>query len=735
MNPGLVIVSNRLPVSVKKVDGKLEFFPSIGGLAMGLASYATNRRNKWIGWPGLPSDDLTDKEKQLISEELLKHNCYPVFLTQKQIDGFYNGYSNRLIWPLFHDVILSRSAVAKEEEYWKAYRQVNKLYAESVLARSDTGNNIWVHDYQLMLLPALLRAERPKDKIGFFLHIPFPEATRLNQLKEGSALLAGILGSDLVGFHIVPYANNFLNSVKEYDIAVTEPRKVILDNRVVRVTDFPIGIDYAKWRKANKLWAVRKEYIRLKLKYWGKKIIITVDRLDPSKGLVERLTAYETLLKENPELRKKVQLVMIAVPSRTDIEEYRKLKENLEKLVAKINKDFGTNSWQPVDYQYVSLGFEQLSALYQRANIAFIAPLRDGMNLVAKEYLASRPHHSGVLVLSETAGAAAELKDSIMVDPLKPISLVNGLKRAVTMPRRKFKKQVALMQKTIAHATIQTWAGGFVRSLRQSNAIGKGYTSSLSAITQKQIVSDYNQAFKRLLLVDYDGVLAAYANRPEDALPTPRIKEILSSLAAEPDNIVVVISGRDKANLDQWLSNLNLSLVAEHGIFTKKTTDKDWHVTPNTATKDWQRIILPVLEKYASKTPGAFVETKIEALVWHYRKGNAYHAHKYLVILKRVLKPLAKKYHLQVNQGNKILEIRPVGIDKGTSAAAWIRDTNPDFVLALGDDYTDEDMFASLPASAYTLKVGRGNTKASYRLKNPTAVLNFLEELTKIDIS
>jgi trehalose 6-phosphate synthase/phosphatase len=731
MSPGLIIVSNRLPVSVKKTEGKLEFFPSVGGLSMGLASYANNRRNKWIGWPGLASDDLSEKERQIISDELLKHNCYPVFLTQKQIDGFYNGYSNRLLWPLFHDVVLSKSAVEKEDEYWKVYRQVNKIYAESVLARSNAGSNIWVHDYHLMLLPALLRAERPDDKIGFFLHIPFPPMKGFTKLRDAPALLAGVLGSDLVGFHIVPYANNFLESVRHYDLGTIQPSKVLLGDRVVRVTDFPIGIDYAKWRRANRLWGVRKEYLRLKLKYWGKKIIITVDRMDPSKGLVERLVAYQTLLEQNPDLHKKVRLVMIAVPSRTDIEEYKRLKEKLEKLVMEINTTFGTSNWQPVDYQYVSLGFEQLRALYQRADIAFITPLRDGMNLVAKEYLASRSGHSGVLVLSKTAGAAEELKDSIMVDPAKPASLVRGLKRAINMPRKKFAKRVAIMQQTIADSTIHTWAGGFMKSLRQNNTLGKGPTASLSDLKQKQIVDDYNRSFKRLILLDYDGVLAPFASRPEDAAPSPKVKRLLGKLAQTPDNTVVIISGRSRGNLDEWLGHLHLSLVAEHGIFTKKAADKDWQTTPNTASNNWQAIIAPVLEKYAAKTPGAFVETKTAALVWHYRKANPYYAHKYLVILKRVLKPMATKYGLQVKQGNKILEVRPLGIDKGTSAIAWLHSTSPDFVLAIGDDYTDEDMFAGVPASAYTIKVGRGTTKAHYRLKNPAEVEQFLEKLSK----
>jgi trehalose 6-phosphate synthase/phosphatase len=728
----VTIVSNRLPVSVKKTDGKLEFFQSVGGLSMGLASYATQKKNKWIGWPGLPSDDLTEKERQEIADELLKHNCYPVFLSKKQIDGFYNGYCNRLIWPLFHDVPISKSALEKQDEYWRAFKQVNVIYAEAVLALSNSGGNIWVHDYQLMLLPEMLRMERPDDKIGFFLHTPFPELKGFIQLKQGASLVAGVLGSDLVGFHIVPYADNFLELVHHYDLGITHPRKVVLHNRVVRVVDFPIGIDYAKWKRANRLRAVRKEYRRLRRKYWGKKIIITVDRLDPTKGLVERTTAYQTLLRENPQLRGKVQMVMIAVPSRTEIEEYKRLKDRLEKLISQINAEFGTPRWLPIDYQYVSLAFEQLRALYQRADVAFIAPLRDGMNLVAKEYLASKSRHNGVLVLSETAGAAAELKDAIMVDPRQPASLVSGLQRAVLMPKREFREQVRIMQRHIADTTIHTWAGGFMKSLRQNNALPQAArTQTLSPAKQTDLVAAYNQAFKRLILLDYDGTLTPFASRPDAASPPLALRKLLMKLAAEGDNTIVLSSGRQTADLDQWLGDLpGLNFAAEHGAFFRNSNSKTWVAAKTLATKDWQNTILPLLTRYASRTPGAIVESKNTALVWHYRQANAYYAHKNLVILKRVLKPIAASSGLIVRQGHMNLEIRPADINKGNIVKKWLT-FDPDFALAMGDDYTDEEAFLAMPDGAFTIKVGPGHTAARYRLKNVEAVLQLLDSLSR----
>jgi trehalose 6-phosphate synthase/phosphatase len=227
MSPSLIIVSNRLPVSVKKTDGKLEFYPSIGGLATGLASYATNKRNKWIGWPGVSSEEVTESEKQEITAELRKHNCYPVFLSKKQLDEYYNGYSNSILWPLFHDVHVSATVLKSQDTYWKAYRKVNAAFADATLALSSKGSRIWVHDYQLLLLPALLRKERPDDKIGFFLHIPFPKRETFTQLRDGEALLAGMLGADLLGFHTKNYVQDLLDSCGHYDDGVIGNKEVI----------------------------------------------------------------------------------------------------------------------------------------------------------------------------------------------------------------------------------------------------------------------------------------------------------------------------------------------------------------------------------------------------------------------------------------------------------------------------------------------------------------------------
>ncbi|HET8709511.1 MAG TPA: bifunctional alpha,alpha-trehalose-phosphate synthase (UDP-forming)/trehalose-phosphatase [Candidatus Saccharimonadales bacterium] len=725
MSPSLIIVSNRLPVSVKKTpDGELDFYPSIGGLATGLASYATNKRNKWIGWPGVASEDVTEKEKQIITHELANHNCYPVFLTRKQLDDYYNGYSNSILWPLFHDVPIAAATMKNRADYWKAYRKVNAAFADVTLALSTRGSRIWVHDYQLLLLPALLRKERPNDKIGFFLHIPFPGFKSFSKLDYADALLAGMLGADLLGFHTESYVQNFLSCCQEYDMGLVGRKDVILQDRVVRVTDFPMGIDYTKWTQAAKTKEVRAELAKFRVKYLGLKVILTVDRLDPTKGLVERAAAYKEFLVRNPQLRGKVVMVMLAVPSRTEIDAYKKLRTKLEALVDDINATFGTRTWQPVDYLYQSMPFAQLTALYQRADVAFIAPLRDGMNLVAKEYLAAQTNRKGVLVLSKTAGAAQELQDAVMVDPSKPSSLVRGLTRALTMPEKELKERVGSMQDLLSTATVQNWAGSFMKSLKSAGSLEAIRTPSLNDARRKAIVAAFRAADSRLLFLDYDGVLAPLTDKPDKAKPSQNMLKILEKLAKAAK--IVIVSGRHKDDLEAWLGDLPVALVAEHGAFTREAGKKRWHTTE--ADVHWKDRVLPILEKYAALTPGAWVEDKDSAIVWHYRNAKTYYAQKHLVILKKLLTPLARSHKLSVQQGNKILEVRPEHIDKGQAVLQMV-DNRTEFVLAIGDDYTDEDMFESLPPHATTIKVGRGRTAARYRAQNVAEVMELLKKL------
>ncbi len=724
----VIIVSNRLPVSVKKEDGKLVFSQSTGGVATGLSSYANNPNNRWIGWPGIPSDDLTPTQRREVSRELARHNCIPVFLTKKQIDNFYNGYSNSILWPLFHNLPVQGKRY--REQWWKGYRAVNKLFSEAVQKVAQKNSRIWVHDYQLLLVPDMLRAANPTSNIGFFLHIPFPRPKVFVTLPEARKLISGILGAQLVGFHTTGYVNNFLDTCEELDIGTAGNSQIVVGNRIIRTTDFPMGIDYQKYAESSKSAAVRAAALKYKLRYRGQKVIVSVDRLDPSKGLVERLEAYREFLQKNyRKLRGKVVLSMVAAPSRTDISVYKKLKIKLDDMVEEINEQFGTKRWQPIDYMNVSLPFEEVSALLQVADVAFIAPIRDGMNLVAKEYVASR-RRNGVLILSETAGAAQELSDALLVNPARPETIVQALEKSLTMPKHELRKRFASMQKQLSSNTVQHWAGSFMKTLQKPVPRTTSLrTPSLTTTRISKIKNSYHLTSKRLLLLDYDGTLMPHTDHHSHAVPPKKLLRLLESLSNDDKNEVVLISGRSREDLQDWFGDININLIAEHGALIKSAGHKTWHETVDSGRR-WKKTMLPILQHYTDITPNAFIEEKQYSLVWHYRTSPPFAAQKNLQILHRVLRPLARQHGLELFQGNKILEVKDPGINKGNAVHRWLRREH-DFVLVIGDDFTDEDMFAAVPASAITIKVGRGRTIANYRATSSDEVISLLTKLNK----
>ncbi len=721
-----IIVSNRLPVSVKKTEsGKLEFYPSSGGLATSMSGLAKRKGSVWIGWPGMVNEDLTKEDKQKITAELAKQNCKPVFLTRRQFEGFYNGYSNSVLWPHLHTMPIEAKVA---QDWWKVYKEVNELFAKAVARYQKPKSTIWVHDYQLLLLPHLLRKQNTRSSIGFFLHIPFPEAEKFIELKEAELLIKGILGADLVGFHTPSYVHNFLETTTLLGVGVAGGDQVILPNRNVRVSDFPIGINYEKFSRAANSRSVRPHLRRLNRVYGRYKTILTVDRLDPTKAFPERLRAFESLLEKNPKLHRKVIMLMIAVPSRGEIEAYQKLKEHVDELVERINNSFGTRSWQPIHYRYTSVPFEELSALYQFADIAFVAPLKDGMNLVAKEYVASQQTGRGALILSQTAGAAEELEQAILVNPRRQRSLVGALNKALTMSPTELQNRLKNMQKVVENNGVQRWASSFMTNLKQSATKRRSITLPLTRPVQNQLEKAYHTAKRPLLLLDYDGVLTPFFDNPSDSKPSSNVLNILQKLSKRKDGDVAVVSGRSQTDLQKWLGNLPLILASEHGAKVR-IPGKEWKTVVE-SDADWKPIVYSLLQEFASITPGAFVEEKPHSLVWHYRAASPYYAQKHIVIMRPALYALAKEHNLGIYQGNKIIEIKPPQLNKSSIVDSYVA-PHHDFVLAIGDDYTDEFMFAALPETAYTIKVGHGRTYARYRIRDIKDVTKLLTHLAK----
>lgn len=728
--PRFIIVSNRLPVSVTKVDGQLVYTPSSGGLATAMSSLGqSNHEQLWVGWPGLAADDLTAADKAAITRKLRSYGCQPVFLTAKQIKYFYEGYCNDTIWPLFH---YFQSLAVHDAHYWQAYQQVNQLYAQAVVRQAGPAATIWIHDYQLMLLPRLLRQRLPDASIGFFLHIPFPSFEIFRLLPERKDILEGLLGADLVGFHIYDYARHFMSSVLR-TLGFEHQRGIIgLKDRSVLVDAFPIGIDYKKWRSALGDQTVQDAILTLGESYKakGQKLIISVDRLDYSKGIMNRLEAFEQFLQHFPEYHRQVSLVVAAVPSRVEVEAYKELRELVEKTVSRINGLYGQLDWTPIAYQFRNLPFEQIAALYALADVALVTPLRDGMNLVAKEYIAAKQQHDGVLILSEMAGAVDELPEALRINPNDTAAIVAAIQAALEMPSTEQRHRLESMQRRISHYTVGRWAKDFVEQLSYATEYKRRqYRSGLSRADQAQLLTDFQAANKRLLLLDYDGVLHGFVptHNPAKAAPDDELFALLSRLAKLPGTEVCIISGRTRQALESWFGRLPVSLVAEHGSWVRR--QGEWSQA-EIDVPAYKPALLPVLEHYAERTPGARVEEKSFALVWHYRNVQPELAYARNASLKHDLNAIVGNSGLGIYSGNKIIEIKPRNISKGLVAEEVLAASGAGFVMAVGDDYTDEDMFRTLPETTYTIKVGSGETRARFRLPGVEAVLQLLQTLS-----
>ena len=731
----IVVVSNRLPFTVDPKDGQIEFKESAGGVATGLKSLLETMPDFlpqtaeycWVGWPG---STISEEQKPSVrARALSEYRSHPVFLSKADFEKFYEGFCNKTVWPLFH---YFPGVAQYDENYWLQYKKVNEAFCATLLEIIGPHDVLWIHDYHLMLLPNLVRKQFPKIGIGFFLHIPFPqfEIYRLLPAQWRREIIEGLLGADVVGFHTHDYEKYFLGCVQRILGYKHTIGQLQLDQRIVKVGAFPMGIDWRKFRDAAMSSEVRQEKQQLRESLGATKIVLSVDRQDYSKGIIHRLDGYETLLEKHPQWREKVILLMIVVPSRIGIQDYQGTKNHLEELVGKINGRFGAINWTPIIYQYRPVSFETLVALYAMSDVALVTPLRDGMNLVAKEYLASRADKTGVLILSEMAGCAKELADAILINPNHREEIVEALKVALAMPRQEQMRRNRLMQRRLRRHDVARWAGGFVGELlSMDSSAERPLPKLLTPAAQTGLIHHYDRSLNRLLLLDYDGTLVRYAKYPQLAKPDRQLLNCLHILGANPRNELVLLSGRGKATLEEWFGALPIGLAAEHGAWIKERENSWETIKPLGAA--WKTKLLPIFETYADRVPGAWVEEKEFSLALHYRAADEERGALAARELTDDLLVLTANIDVQVLHGNKTGEVRNAGVHKGLVSQRWLLNCASDFILAIGDDVTDEDMFTVLPAGAYSIRVGNSPTQARYYLGGPDQVLMLLDALNK----
>lgn len=726
--PRCLLVSNRLPLAFN--ESTQEFKPSSGGLVSAIKGLDANIVGYDFEWMGIMTDDVeSERIEELKNIPFGDLRCHPVVVPKDSYHQYYNCFCNNVIWPLFH---YEHSIIQQSDTGWRAYQEINQIVADAIIREARMDDTIWIHDFHFFLVPGLIKMKRPELKIGFFLHIPFPSSEIFRELPQRKDILLSLIQCDLVGFHDLSYLTHFKSSLSR----VLGASSTLFSDRQGGV--YPISIDTQHFltlahapetRDFIQLYAEAKKEMK-----W----ILGVDRLDYIKGLMLKLQSFGEFLRKNPDLCGKVQMVQVVIPSRTEVPEYQDLKNKIEQQVSSINGEFGTPTYMPVHYLYKSVSENELSALYQLSDVMHIGSRRDGMNLVCLEYVVSQQDkHPGTLLLSEFTGAHSTLSYALSINPWNIEDTAAKIKEALEQTDEQRRREMVPMRDFLKHYTSSEWAKIFIRDLhRESKPVAKVY--SVSKDGKFPWLNDLHGK-KILFFCDLDGTLAPIAPLPSLVKIQQETQEILQKISSHNNLQFVVVSGRDREFLqEQFIENeLHFPLAACHGAFSYSPETGEWNnLIPHDSTK-WKDKVLEVFALYTSRTPGSFIEDKGYAVTWHYRNSPAdfadFLANKLFIELEETLTSLPA----QVTRGKKVIEVKSLHASKGFFVQQWLekQEYQPDVILALGDDNTDEDMFEFIQAKTgvtpFCIKVGEEKTHARYFIKEQSTVNLFLKNLVQ----
>lgn len=686
----------------------------------------------WIGWTGETTGGNKDEKRTALIDGWAKqHRYFAVDLDPEIARGYYEGIANEVLWPLLHHF---PSLMRFDPADWNAYQTANEIFCAEILKHLRPDDLVWIHDYHFLLLPQMLREAVPDASIGFFLHVPFPSSSVFRILPRREQLLRGMLGADYLGFHTHSYLQNFRTSVLRLLGISSQMDRIDIGTRSVRLDALPIGIaadDFNNLLIKNQ--TTRTQLTELKRRFGYRKIILAVDRLDYTKGIPERLKAYRRFLQAFPEWRDKVVLIQIAAPSRERIAKYNKLKREVDQLIGEINGDWSTPNWSPITYVRRSLPQAEIAALYAAADVALVTPLRDGLNLVAKEYVACKSTGDGVLVLSEFAGASAEMGEALLVNPYDEEEMSDTIERALTLGDQERRDRMLALYRRVHKNNVFSWGKRFIENLttavnlRCERAVGEPFP-----LPAADLLQSFSEAKSRLLMLDYDGTLAPYTVIPGQAAPSTELLGVLKRLAGLDRTLTAVVSGRSRTDLERWFGSLkNIWLVAEHGAIWRSPGSPTWEQSHHTTSEPWKSRVFPVFDHFVDRTPGSFIEEKEFSLVWHYRMADAEFGEWLANELVANLNNMLADSPVRAVKGQKTVEAKLFWADKGQVFSRLLSHLpEPELILAAGDDVTDEDLFAKLPPEAWTIHVGPPPSRARYYVPGPDEFLEVLHQLT-----
>ncbi len=696
-----------------------------GNSALYSSYYYLDQQTSWdtllVGWTGellqnesgnaTNSDNdglyLSDDEKSQLESKIRSANksekIYPVWLLQKDQQR-WRKYAENIIWPALHYIQSEPSDGKQEAQWWHDYVRFNEAYATKIISLYKKGDIIWIHDYCLLLLPQILRMKIPNANIGLFMHAPFPSSEYFRCLSKRKELLEGMLGANLVAFQSYSFARHFISSCARLLGCEVSPNHVSAFGVHVAIDSLPIGIDTTKVENDCfnnpeidiKVNAIRQLYGE------DKKIIVGRDRLDTVRGVVQKLQAFEMFLSNYPEWRNKVVLIQVSSPAYLHA---AKVEKKVSELVAHINGTFGELHFAPVQHYPMRIAKEEYLALLRVADLGLITSVRDGMNTTSLEFVCCQKENYSPLILSEFTGTAGTLIDSIQVNPWDSIAVANAINECLKMSEEKKKSIELKLYKHVTENTVQRWSSTFLERLIK-NLKSNLDTHVTPALNRPKLFEDYSNATKkRLFLFDYDGTLTPIVKEPSAAIPSILLTNTLEKLSQDPKNEIWIISGRDQEFLEKWVGSKNkkLGLSAEHGCFIKEINSPNWINLIENSDMSWQKDVLEVFNYYTERTQGSFVEVKKAALTWHYRRSDPdFGSYQARECKNHLELSVGKKYDIEVMSGKANLEVRPKFVNKGEIVKRLVQNIikesgkNPDFILCLGDDQTDEDMFRAL---------------------------------------
>ncbi|WCJ42422.1 Alpha alpha-trehalose-phosphate synthase [UDP-forming] 6 [Euphorbia peplus] len=778
-----IIVSNQLPIRSFRDSSTNKFVFELDNDSLYLQLKDGFPANTEVYYVGTLKADIETKDQEDVSQFLFdKFRCLPVFLNVELHNKFYHGFCKHYLWPLFHYMLpLSPIHSARfDRSQWQAYVMANKLFADKVVeVLNPDEDSVWIHDYHLMVLPTFLRKRYHRVKLGFFLHSPFPSSEIYRTIPVREEILKGFLNCDLIGFHTFDYARHFLSCCSRMLGLNYESKRGYLGldyfGRTVSIKILPAGIHMGQLETLLNMDSTAKLVRELKEKYEGKIVMVGVDDLDIFKGLSLKFLAMWKLLEEHESLRGKLVLVQIANPARSEGRDVQEVLSENNHIIEKINELYSQPGYEPIVLINGPVSTQEKAAYYAISECCVVNAIRDGMNLVSYKYTVCRQGSSvldevleldekharkSVLIVSEFVGCSPSLSGAIRVNPWDVDDVANAIYRGITMADAEKQLRHEKHFKYISSHNIAYWARSFdqdlVRACREHYlkrywgvGLGLGFRivalgPNFRKLAMDPIVNAYNSTNSRLILLDYDGTMM-----PQiciDQAPSNEVISVLNRLCSDPKNVVFIVSGRGKDPLSKWFSPCErLGISAEHGFFTRWTRDSEWETSSMVMDSEWKKIAEPVMNLYTETTDGSYIEHKESALVWHHGEADAHFGSSQAKELLDHLENVLANEPVVVKRGQHIVEVKPQGVSKGIVVQNLLskmrsRNKSPDFLLCIGDDRSDEDMFESIAnqaedpsvpaiAQVFACTVGQKPSMAKYYLDDTSEVIKLLQSI------